>query len=515
MRNSRRNFQRNPPRSERAEPRPADDFERPRAQSLLKPRIGDHACSFHQDARQQWSLALPWLRAGLDRGARCLVITEAAHVPRVEKLAADYGIHPELLTITTPEETLYRGSFSLEQALGAWERLVREAVAEGHTGLCAVMEMAWVLRDPAALAGLAEYEARLNEHFTRLALCTLCQYDRRRFSEDRLLDALRTHPIVFVGGEPHENPYYLPHEVFLSHDRGDEFCWYLSQLGRMRLGPNDVVAIPPLDPRGWQVYSLGELRVLREGQPITWDTAHGATRRVKALFAYLLEQGANGASKEKLADLLWPDERDLERSLSRLYHTVHALRMALEPDLASADASHYVLSDEDRYVLALPAGTFRDADAFEGLCRRGERAYKAQQDDLALSYYLPAENLYVGDLFSDIPGSCAERVDDDWCWSRRYWLRDMYLKLMLHLAEIYLRRGTVPESLHYWQRALKLDPCCEEAHRGMMRAFHRAGRPDALARQYRICERQLRRQENRAPDSQTLALWQTLLAKEP
>ncbi|MBI4790546.1 MAG: MEDS domain-containing protein [Chloroflexi bacterium] len=414
--------------------------------SVAKLCVGDHACSFYQDERQRWSLALSLVRSGLENGAKCLVI--AANVPRVEKLVKDYGIPREQLLIATPEQTLCRYTFNIEKLLERWEQLVRDALAEGYKSLCAVSDMSWA-RDSAALTQVPEYEARLNEHFARLPLTTLCQYDRRAFAEDVLLDVLRTHPIVFIGGQAHDNPYYLPREVFLARNRRDEFCWYLGKLEHAEPVQKDASAYLPSDSNRWQVYCLGELRVLRDGEPVVWDAAHGATRRVKALFAYLLEQGKNGASKEKLADLLWPNESDLERSLSRLYHTVHALRMALEPDLASADASHYVLSEEDRYVLALPGGAFRDAEAFESLCRRGERAYKAREDDQALNYYLPAENLYAGDLFSDIPGTCAERLDDDWCWSRRYWLRDMYLKLMLHLAEIHLRRNSISESLHY------------------------------------------------------------------
>lgn len=485
-----------------------------RAQLTPTLRVGDHACNFYQDDRQQWTIALPLLGSSLEQGARCLIIAEPAHISRVRQLVKENGFPPEQLAITTPEQTLCRGTFSIERALSLWEQLVCDAISEGFKSLCAVVEMSWVTHASTPLNSLPEYEARLNELFARFPLDILCQYNRLCFSEDVLLDILRTHPIVFVGGEPHHNPYYLPREVFLSGNRRDEFCWYLSKLGQKEHEQKDASAYLPVGSSGWQVYCLGELRVLFDGEPVNWDAAHGATRRVKALFAYLLEQGQNGAPKEKLADLLWPQENDLERSLSRLYHTVHALRMALEPELASADASHYVLSEEDRYVLALSNGTFRDAEAFENMCRRGERAYKAREDDRALSFYLPAENLYAGDLFSDIPGTWAERLDDDWCWSRRYWLRDMYLKLMLHLAEIYLRRDAITDSLHYWQRALKLDPCCEDAHRGMMRAFHRAGRPDALARQYRICERQLRRQENRPPDSQTLALWHTLVTKK-
>lgn len=474
-------------------------------------RAGAHACSFYQDWRQQWSLALAIVRSAAESRAKCLILAEAASVSQARELVREYGPLEDNVTIATPAQALGCGISESGRLLERWKHLVSEATAEGYTSLCAVVDMNWALDDA---AHLPQYEAQLNEYFAELPLAVLCQYERGRFSEDVLLDVLRTHPVVFVGDQPRDNPYYLPRDVFLSGNQRDEFCWYLSKLGQSKPERQDASAYLPLGPGGWQVYCLGELRVLRDGKPVVWDTAHGATRRVKALFAYLLEQGGNGASKEKLADLLWPDESALERSLSRLYHTVHALRMALEPDLATADASRCVLSDEDRYVLALPRGAFRDSEAFESLCRRGERAYKAREDDQALDYYLPAESLYAGDLFSDIPGTCAERLDDDWCWSRRYWLRDMYLKLMLHLAEIYLRRSGISNALHYWQRALKLDPCCEEAHRGMMRAFHRAGRPDALARQYRICENQLRRQENRPPDSQTLALWQSLVANK-
>lgn len=483
--------------------------------STLALRVGAHACSFFQDERQQWSLALALVAASAENDAKCLILAEGAAIPRVQEMARDaghaHGPSRGGLSITTPIQVFGPEPLCIDRWLERWKELVCEATAEGYASLCAIADMNCAF---AQVSQLPEYEARLNELFAELPLAMLCQYDRRRYSEDLLLDALRTHPVVFVGDQPHENPYYLPRDVFLSGNARDQFCWYLSKLGQSKQDRQDASAYLPAGTEGWQVHCLGELRVLRDGNPVVWDAAHGATRRVKALFAYLLEQGRNGASKEKLADLLWPNESDLERSLSRLYHTVHALRMALEPDLASADASHYVLSDDDRYVLALPAGAFRDSEAFESLCRRGERAYKARDDDRALEYYQPAEKLYAGDLFSDIPGTCAERLDDDWCWSRRYWLRDMYLKLMLHLAEIYLRRSAIPESLHYWQRALKLDPCCEEAHRGMMRTFHCAGRPDALARQYRICENQLRRQENRSPDSQTLALWQTLISKK-
>ena len=180
--------------------------------------------------------------------------------------------------------------------------------------------------------------------------------------------------------------------------------------------------------------------------------------------------------------------------------------------MSTGRASRCVLYEGDRYFLTLPDDSWIDVVAFDHLCHRGEDLARLGEDDDALLCYLGAEDLYRGDFLVDIPLLYAERVDDDGCWSRRYWLREMYLKLLLCLAELYLKRGAVSESLSYWQRALAMDPCCEEAHRGMMRAFYQAGRRDVLVRQYSLCTDLLHREEGRAPDVRTAQLYRELMA---
>jgi DNA-binding SARP family transcriptional activator len=274
--------------------------------------------------------------------------------------------------------------------------------------------------------------------------------------------------------------------------------------------------VSPTAAGRWRIYCLGELRVYRpDGTLVNWDMPKGATRKVRTLFAYLLEREKAGATAERLVDLLWPNQKDTRKGLGRLYHTVHCLRLALEPQLSTGRASRYVLYEGDRYFLALPDDSWIDVVAFDRLCHRGEDLARLGEDDDALVCYLGAEDLYKGDFLADIPLVYAERVDDDWCWSRRYWLREMYLKLFLSLAELHLRRGAVSESLSYWQKALAMDPCCEEAHRGMMRAFYQAGRRDALVRQYSLCTDLLRREEGRAPEVGTDQLYQELMTTWP
>ena len=106
----------------------------------------------------------------------------------------------------------------------------------------------------------------------------------------------------------------------------------------------------------------------------------------------------------------------------------------------------------------------------------------------------------------------TENVDKDWCWSRRYWLQEMYLKMLTYMAGTFRRRNDVPRALGYCEKVLRIDPCSERAHQEMMRIFHVSGRRDALDRQYRLCFQALERYDGRAPSPATQALYQSLIA---
>jgi hypothetical protein len=43
----------------------------------------------------------------------------------------------------------------------------------------------------------------------------ICAYDLSKFSASVVIDAMRTHPVVIVGGLLHENPFFVPPEQFL------------------------------------------------------------------------------------------------------------------------------------------------------------------------------------------------------------------------------------------------------------------------------------------------------------
>lgn len=56
---------------------------------------------------------------------------------------------------------------------------------------------------------LLEFEAGLNKVLPRHDMATVCSYDLRRFRSSVVMDILRTHPLVLIGGVLRQNPFYL------------------------------------------------------------------------------------------------------------------------------------------------------------------------------------------------------------------------------------------------------------------------------------------------------------------
>jgi signal transduction histidine kinase len=100
-------------------------------------------------------------------------------------------------------------------------RLLREetgqALSEGYSALRVTGEMSWALKGLPGSEKIIEYEAKLNDFFPGSNCLAICQYDRRRFGPEVLLDVLTTHPIAVVGTEFYENFYYIPPHEYLGN----------------------------------------------------------------------------------------------------------------------------------------------------------------------------------------------------------------------------------------------------------------------------------------------------------
>ena len=507
---------------------------------------GFHSVVFYESHDDLWGRLAPTLASAERGGVRWRYVTDR---PSSDALIADGVIAParvidaaSLGMCDTPVKVRAVVSRLAEQASAA--------AAEGDSGLLAVIDMGWLLNTPSGIAHHTEFEASLDAAIHDWPIGFVCLYNQPIFPDSMIIDALQTHRFVASAAGQRRNPHFLPPEAFLSGDPAAKLqCWLsnlgpavaedwrraLSQLGggprpgaspstlfsilpggraRRREAGSDPLAgldIVPAPRQRWKIRCFGNLRIYREdGTPVRWNVVSGATVKTKTLFAFLLNRGPRGASGEEIADLLWPEAQSSSQSLNRLYHTVHCLRMALSPELTSSRESPYVVGHDHRYYLALPEGTWVDVPVFEEFARRGEKLLHAGNLEESLACHLAAEKLYTGSLFADVPVQYAENMDNDWCWSRRYWLEEIYVKMLTYTATLYRRLGDSERAVAYAERVLDIDPCFEPAHQEIMRAFHSTGRRDALERQYRLCCGALKRYEERAPSPDTRVLFRQL-----
>ena len=372
-----------------------------------------------------------------------------------------------------------------------------------------VLDMSWGLETNSATANFENWPALAETLAHQPGLAVASLYNRRVLIDEQLLVALRGHPQILTGGGVVDNPHWLPSRLQLRGALREQVDYWLGGISAELQLANSAAALHAaegadpmwllrrsaeepatayLDSRDrWKIRCFGRLRIYRnDGSQVNWDTPGGATRKTKTLFAYLLQKGGHGAGTDDLADLLWPDAEDAETARNRLYHTVRCLRLALGQTEGRGDDRKYIRRDGSRYVLVPPERSWLDISTFEQLCRQSQGHIKAGASDEALICLQAADRLYTGDLFEDIPAEYADNSERDWCWSKRYWLRDMFFKVQRDAARIYLERRDYSAALAHCQKALAIDPLCEMAHAEAMRVFSAQGRPEAIDRQFKL-----------------------------
>lgn len=82
--------------------------------------------------------------------------------------------------------------------------------------------MDWALEDFPGVNDLLEYETRFNYVMPRNKDVVICVYDLARFRADTVIDVMRTHPMIIIGGILQENPFFVPPDDFLRELRNRE-----------------------------------------------------------------------------------------------------------------------------------------------------------------------------------------------------------------------------------------------------------------------------------------------------
>jgi hypothetical protein len=181
-----------------------------------------HACAFFHDRDEEYQILLPFVKEGFEAGDKTFQVVDKNH--RTERLTrlGESGIEVGAaqqsgqLELRAWEEAYLRGGGFDQEAMLA---LIEDALVTGKrqgfglTRLWANME--WALEDLPGVHDIVEYESRLNHVLPKYDDVVVCTYDVTKFSASVVMDILRTHPQVIIGGILQENPFYVPPDQFL------------------------------------------------------------------------------------------------------------------------------------------------------------------------------------------------------------------------------------------------------------------------------------------------------------
>ena len=183
-----------------------------------------HVCAFFHNPDEQYRILLPFIKEGFECGDRAFHVVDSKlreeHLRRLESAglaAAATTQDRRQLEVTTVEETfLCGGRFNPDAML----TLIQETLNTGSTlGFPLTRFIAHVaeriLEDGSNADEWIKCEARLNYILPRYSDPIICVYNLAKLGGTVVVDVLRTHPLVVIGGLLQENPFFVPPDEFL------------------------------------------------------------------------------------------------------------------------------------------------------------------------------------------------------------------------------------------------------------------------------------------------------------
>ena len=102
------------------------------------------------------------------------------------------------------------GRFDKRRMLAAIEEMLNAGASQGYDRTRLVAHPQWGAQGLPRTIDWVEYEMSLNEMLEQHEDVVVCTYDREALEPERVVDALRSHPMLLIGGVLLENPFYVP-----------------------------------------------------------------------------------------------------------------------------------------------------------------------------------------------------------------------------------------------------------------------------------------------------------------
>lgn len=197
--------------------------------SLAGCELGEirHVCAFFNSREDEYAVTLPFIKEGFDVGDKAVHIINPArrtdHLNRMSLHGLDVmsAQRNGQLEVHDWQDVFFRnGPFDPDQQLTMLEEVLRSGKQQGFRTSRCVAHAEWALQEGASLDLLLEFEARVNHIWPRSADTVICAYDLAQFGGNIVIDAIRTHPMVIIGGILQRNPFFVPPDELLREFSG-------------------------------------------------------------------------------------------------------------------------------------------------------------------------------------------------------------------------------------------------------------------------------------------------------
>ncbi|HUN62338.1 MAG TPA: MEDS domain-containing protein [Candidatus Sulfotelmatobacter sp.] len=186
-----------------------------------------HVCAFFNSDEEEYRVLLPFIKDGFECGHKAVhVVNPHQRSEHLQRLVAA-GIDPEgaertgQFELRTNHETYIRdGQFDQDRMLQAFEQIASGNDPGGFPLSRIVCRMDWAAEGQSYINDLIEFESRVNDIWEHHDDAVICTYHLGQFGGDTVIDIMRTHPMVIIGGILQRNPFFVPPAEFLREIRG-------------------------------------------------------------------------------------------------------------------------------------------------------------------------------------------------------------------------------------------------------------------------------------------------------
>lgn len=202
--------------------------------ALLKQ--GEHLCSVYADTGELLTQAVPYIKAGLRNGERCIYVADQHNRETIVQALKFWGVYAEhemntgRLVFWTRHNYRQPGLFDLDTMLSFIKRTLSDALADGHAGIRLAVEMTWALNNEIDDGDLVRWEDFINTiSFPGSNVSFICQYSRALLPSPLIAKTVQVHPVVILGEDICPNAHYRPaNDVLHGQDENDldgVLCW--------------------------------------------------------------------------------------------------------------------------------------------------------------------------------------------------------------------------------------------------------------------------------------------------